>query len=128
MTRAAWSLLAFGLYLAMGGIVLLGAPRTLCWVLGLAPPEGVWVRLVGMFFLLFAFYCVRAAREEQTSFMRWSLWTRPTTIVFLLGFVAARLVEPIMLLFGVVDLLAAAWTALALRADERTLGKKPDAL
>ena len=119
MSKAAISIFVFGVYLAIGGVFLTLAPNFACRVLTLDQPEGVWVRITGMFFGLFAYYCVRAAREEETAFMRWSVCARPTTLVFLATCVAAQLVKPIILLFGIVDVTAAIWTALALRADAR---------
>ena len=77
----------------------------------------MWVRLSGMFFLDLAFYCIKAALQEQRSFIHWSIMTRPLTIVFLGAFVALGLENPSILLFGVVDLLATCWTALALRTS-----------
>ncbi len=120
MSRAAVSLLAFGLYLAGGGLLLMVAPALVCRVLTLDAPQGVWVRITGMFFAILAYYCICAAREEQTAFMRWSVRTRPTTLVFLAACVATQVVQPIILLFGVIDVAAAVWTALALRADARS--------
>jgi hypothetical protein len=115
VSRAAVSILAFGAYLASGGILLVLFPTQICRILSISPPEGAWIRMTGMFFLILAFYCWRAAKEEERSFMRWSLYTRPTTILFLAWFVASGWIEPIVLVFGVVDLLATAWTLAALR-------------
>jgi len=61
-------------------------------------------------------YCIQAAINEQRSFIRWSQKTRPWTIVFLGVFVALGLENPSILIFGVIDLLATLWTALALRS------------
>jgi hypothetical protein len=119
MSAAAWSMLVFGVYLAGGGAALLFLPERVCRFLVLPPDGGFWVRLNGMFFWILAYYCLRAAREEGTAFMRWSVRTRPTTLVFELVFVAMGLLGPMILLFGMVDALAALWTALALAADER---------
>jgi hypothetical protein len=116
MSPAAVSIFAFGLYLAGGGILLVLAPDQLCDVLGLRPPgETLWVRLSGVFFLDLAFYCIRAARREQAEFIRWSVVTRPFMLPFLAAAVAFGLENPAVLVFGVIDVLAAAWTLLALR-------------
>jgi hypothetical protein len=125
MSRAAVSVLVFGLYLAGGGLLLLLVPGMLCRVLHLRPPgQTMWVRLSGMFFLFLAFYCVQAARAEDRAFFRWSTRTRPWTALFLGAFVAVGLENPTVLLFGVVDLLASSWTALALRDDPRPEGRR----
>ena len=114
MTGAAVSILVFGAYLCAGGVLLLAAPNQVCRFLAMAPPEGAWIRITGMLFLILAFYCWRAAWEENLSFIRWSVYTRPTTIVFLLWFVARGWIEPKVLIFGAADVAAAAWTIVAL--------------
>lgn len=116
MSAAARSVFAFGLYLAAGGILLLLAPGLVCRVLLMnTPVETIWMRLCGMFFLDLAFYCVMASRNENLVFMRWSIYTRPWTLAFLSAFAALGMVKPILLVFGVVDVAASAWTFLALR-------------
>jgi hypothetical protein len=115
MSRPALSIFGFGVYLAAGGLLLLFVPGEMCRFLHLRPPsDTMWVRLSGMFFLDLAFYCIQAARADQRWFMRWSIKTRPLTIVFLLAFVASGLENPSILIFGVIDLLATGWTMLAL--------------
>jgi hypothetical protein len=115
MSRAAVSILGFGIYLAGGGLLLVMIPRELCSLLHLRPPgDTMWVRLCGMFFLDLAFYCIQAARDDERTFIGWSVKTRPWTIVFLAAFVAAGLENPSILIFGVIDLLATLWTVLAL--------------
>jgi hypothetical protein len=115
MRPAAFSILIFGIYLASGGLLLLLVPEWLCHFLRLRPPgDTMWVRLSGMFFLYLAFYCIKAARGEQNAFIRWSLTTRPLTVLFLGVFVATGLENPNILVFGVIDVLATLWTAVAL--------------
>ena len=117
MSRAAASLLAFGAYLALGGLLLIFVPAQMCRLLAMAAPQGAWIRITGMLMLFLGFLCLRAAREEERSFMRWSLYTRSSTTLFLAWFVARGWIEPVVLVFGVIDLLAAAWTWAELRKD-----------
>lgn len=117
MSKAAVSMLVFGSYLATGGFLLVVAPDFVCRLLALDEPPGLWVRMTGGLFGILAYYCVRAAREEETAFMRWSMCTRPTTIFFLVVCVAAKLAQPLILVLGMIDVAATIWTALALRAD-----------
>ena len=54
MSPAAISILGFGIYLAMGGLLLFLVPQELCQFLHLRPPgDSMWVRLGGLFFLAF---------------------------------------------------------------------------
>ncbi|MQA30918.1 MAG: hypothetical protein GEU82_13970 [Luteitalea sp.] len=119
MSGAAVSMLAFALYLCAGGLLLLLAPHRLCALLSMAAPQGPWIRITGMLFLILAFYCWRAAMEDDARFVRWSVYTRPSTIVFLGWFVAAGWIEPVVLLFGALDLMATAWTVIAVHGGCR---------
>ena len=120
MSRAARSLLVFGIYLVALGFFLLIAPNTLITLFGLPKTHDVWIRVVGMLLVLLAYYDIQAARKELVDFLRWSVVARATVIAFFAGFVIAGLVKPILLLFGGVDLAAAVWTHFALRADRRS--------
>ena len=116
MSPAALSVLAFGIYLASGGLLLLLVPEWSCRSIGLSPPgDPLWVRLSGMFFLDLAFYCIKAAIDENKVFIRWSVTTRPLTILFLGAFVALGYENSNILVFGVIDVAATLWTAVALR-------------
>ena len=117
MSRASLSLLVFGVYLLVLGGLLTTVPNTLLGWFGLPPTDEVWIRVVAMLVLILGCYDTLAARAELTPFFRWSVRLRASVIVFFAVFVALGLVRPMLLLFGVVDLAAALWTALALRMD-----------
>jgi hypothetical protein len=117
MSRAARSLLVFGIYLIALGLFLLIAPNTLITLFGLPATNDVWIRVAGMLIVFLAYYDIQVARKEMTDFFRWSVVARASVIVFFTGFVLADLVKPILLLFGGIDLAAAVWTQLELRRD-----------
>lgn len=52
----------------------------------------------------------------MTDFFRWTVFLRSTVIVFFAIFVLLGFAGPPLVLFGVVDLLGAIWTGLALRS------------
>lgn len=118
MSRAAKSLFVFGIYLCGLGAALLLVPNLLLQVFGVAPTKEVWIRVVGMLVLCLSFYYVRAARSELTTFIRWTVWTRAAVIVYFTAFVLWVGAPKALLLFGLIDLLAAVWTRLALNRDE----------
>jgi len=118
MSKAATSLFVFGIYLVALGFFLLIAPNTLITLFGLPVTSDVWIRVVGMLIVLLAYYNIQAARGEVVEYFRWSVVARASVIVFFAGFVLAGLVKPVLLLFGGVDLAAAAWTWLAVNADK----------
>jgi len=117
MSKAAWSVFIFGIYLVALGLFLLIAPNTLITLFGLPETHDVWIRVVGMLIFLLSYYAIQAGRNEVTEFIRWSVIARSTVVLFFAGFVLADLAKPILLLFGGVDLVAAIWTHLALRSN-----------
>jgi len=122
MTRAAVSVLAFAVYLVVLGLVLVFAPNALLTAFGLPPVTDVWLRVVGMLVLILAYYYARAVRLGLTEFFPLTVHARGAVILVFAGFVAAGLVSPILLLFGVADLAGAIWTWRALSLDARRAG------
>lgn len=120
MSRAALSLLVFGLYLVVIGGVILFVPNAFLSVFGLPATSEVWIRVMAMLLVFLGCYDILSARAELKPFFRWSVPIRASVILFFAGFVALEMVRPILLLFGVIDFAAAMWTAIALRADLRS--------
>jgi hypothetical protein len=73
-----------------------------------------------MLVLFLGFYYTQAARKEMTDFFRWTVYLRSTVIIFFVIFVLLGLASPPLIMFGVVDLLGAIWTGLALRSPKTT--------
>ena len=118
MSNAARSLFVFGLYLLLVGLGLLVVPNLLLAMFFLAGTDEVWVRVLGMVTLFLGIYYIQAARNEMTDFIQLTVYVRSTTILFLAAFVLLRFASPFLLPFGVVDLLGAAWTGMALRSSK----------
>lgn len=119
MSKSALSVAVFAGYLLLLGLAMVLGPNVLLQASRMAPTGEVWIRVVGMLVLLLAFYYWNAARTELTSFFRWTVVARSAVPLFFLAFVAAGLAAPVLILFGVVDLVGALWTAFALRRDAR---------
>jgi len=117
MSRAAMSMFVFGIYLLVLGPTLVVAPAFLTGLFGLDAPQEVWIRVLGAIITILGFYYLFAARREAKDFFWATVWGRPAVIVFFTAFVLLDLAEPILILFGVVDLLGAAWTFAALRGE-----------
>ena len=120
MSKSAFSMFVFGLYVAVIGIIMIVAPNFLLNAISRTSTNEVWIRVVGMLLFYLGFYYTQAARKEMTDFFRWTVYTRSTVIVFFAAFVLLGFARPPLVVFGVVDLLGAIWTGLALRS-ERTI-------
>ncbi len=116
MNTAAKSIFVFGIYLAGLGIILITTPNVLLTTVGFAPTNEVWVRVIGVLILFFAYYFIRAAHKNLIDFFRWSVHVRASLIFFFVAFVLLGLASPSLILFGVGDLLGAIWTGLALQS------------
>jgi len=117
MGRAAVSIFVFGIYLLVLGSTLVVAPAFLLGLFGLDAPQEVWIRVTGVVAGVLGFYYLFTARREAKDFFWATVWGRPAVIVFFTAFVLLDLAEPVLILFGVVDLLGAGWTFAALRAE-----------
>jgi hypothetical protein len=118
MSHAAKSLFVFGIYLCGLGLLLLLVPNLLLRMFGAPTTNEVWIRVVGMLVLCLSFYYVQAARHGLSSFIRWTIWTRVAVLGYFAAFVLLVSAPKALLLFGLIDLLAAIWTWLALKKDE----------
>ncbi len=118
MSRAAKTILVFGIYCLAVGAVLTLVPNLLLAGLGLEPTREPYIRALGVVLLTLGFYYIAAARAEAVVFFRWTLWGRPFVLAAFIGLALAGAAPPIIILFGVVDAAAALWTALALRGSK----------
>ena len=117
MTGAARSLFVFGIYVGALGVLLLLFPNLLLRTVGAPATNEIWIRVNGMFVICFAYYYIQAARHGVTAFIRWTVWGRAAVIIYFIAFVLLAGAPKPLLLFGVIDLLSATWTFLALRND-----------
>jgi len=107
--------MVFALYLLVLGVGLTVAPNALLSLFGIPETTEVWVRVVGVLVLILALYFAVGARANLVPFFRATVYGRCLVLVFFVVFVLLDLAPPVLILFGVVDATAAAWTALALR-------------
>ena len=117
MSRAARSILAFGIYCIAVGTVLILVPNTFTAVVGLEPAREPYIRALGVVVMTLGFYYIAAARAEAVVFFRWTTWGRPFVLAAFIGLVLAGVAPPVLILFGAVDAAGAVWTYLALRGS-----------
>jgi hypothetical protein len=115
MTKAARSVLAFGYYLVLTGVVLYTVPNTLLTLLHLPPTSEPWIRVVGIPVGAMGAMHVAAAHSNLIAFFRISIWTRTIAVLAFALLVLLRLAPPILIAFGLIDGATALWTRAALR-------------
>ncbi len=115
MSHAALSLRLFALYLGVNGLILLLLPNLLLGLLGLAPTGEPWIRVLGI--IVFNLGLYYHAGADGVAFQRITVVTRVIVLAGFTGLVLAGLAPGLLVLFGLVDLTGAIWTALAMRRD-----------
>jgi hypothetical protein len=115
MHPATASIKYFGLYVAITGVGLTIAPNLVLAPLGIAPPTEVWIRVVGALALVVGYYYWACGTAGVVEFFRASVRGR-IAFAGLTVLLVALFAAPIqLLLFGIIDLLGAAWTVQGLR-------------
>ena len=117
MTGATLSILAYGIYLAVLGVVYMIVPNVPLQLFGFQPTTEPWIRVMAAMVVIVGYYYIQAARQRMTAFYHLTLHCRVFFPIFTVVLVLAGLAEPMLLLFGGIDLAGAAWTALALRGE-----------
>ena len=118
MSKSALSIFVFGIYLMVGGIGFLFIPNICLSILGMQTTQEVWIHIMGWCMFFIGLYYIVAARNELMPFIRWTTYTRPNLIIFLAILVLLGKVEPIIIAFGVIELIGAIWTIMALRTEK----------
>jgi hypothetical protein len=116
MATPAFTIRVFGIYLLGLGAILIVAPGALLRLFGMPPPEEIWIHVVGMLVAFLGLYYVRAAAAGLSAFFAWTVPVRLSVLAFFAAFIVLLSAPPTLLLFGLVDAAAAAWTWRALRA------------
>jgi hypothetical protein len=117
MRKSAKSVAAFGIYLLGVGLGFLLLPNLMLSLFGFDTTSEPWIRVVAMLVLILAYYYIQAARHARKEFFRFTVHARALVILFFGAFVALGIAAPMLLLFGLVDLAAALWTASALKSE-----------
>jgi hypothetical protein len=118
MSKSAFSVKAFGIYLLVLGVGLTLVPNVVLAVFGMPQTSEVWIRVVGILAFNIGVYYVYAAKCEAKAFFRASVYTRTLVLVSFAAFAALGLASPVLILFGAADFAGAIWTHLALRAEQ----------
>jgi len=115
MSKAATSIRVFGVYLSLIGISFLVVPNVMLGLFGFPTTTEPWIRIVGLLALILSYYYIRSASFDLTEFFHLTVHARMLVIVVFAVMVVLDFAQPMLILFGVVDLAGALWTAWALR-------------
>jgi uncharacterized membrane protein HdeD (DUF308 family) len=115
MTAAGKSVYYFGIYLILMGLTLIVMPNLLLSTFGLPETNEVWVHIVGMLVFNIGVLYFFMAPVNNTVFFAFTAYLRASVVVWFTVFVLLNWAPPVLILFGVVDLLGAIWTFTALR-------------
>jgi len=117
MSKSAFSLRVFSIYMLVVGVVLIADPNWMLSLFGVPETHEVWIRIVGMLMLIIGFIDFMASGNEMRLFFRWSVYARLAVPIFLIGFVVLASAPPVILVFGAIDAGGAIWTGFCLRAE-----------
>lgn len=119
MSKSAFTIKVFGIYLLVLGVVLTLVPNLLLSVFGVPQTTEVWIRVVGILVFNIGVYYWYAAKCEATAFFRASVYTRTLVLVSFAAFAALGLVSPVLVLFGAFDFVGGVWTHQTLRSEQQ---------
>ena len=117
MSKAAFTIKAFAVYLVVLGVVLLVAPNVLLATFGFPLTTEVWLRVLGLVVINLAVYYWFAAKSEARPFFQASVFTRGFILLGFTALASLGLAKPMLILFGALDALGGVWTWFALRSE-----------
>ncbi len=115
MTAAAKSVFYFGFYLYATGLALIFIPNQFLTTFQLPETNEVWIRVVGVLVVLIGFYYHQMGKQNYAAFYPLTVIARTAVCVAFISFALLKFVSPMIIPFGVVDLLGAIWTSMALK-------------
>lgn len=122
MSKSAFTLKAFGIYLLALGVVLTFVPNLLLSIFHIAETSEVWIRVVGVLAFNIGLYYIYAAKCEAKTLFRITVYTRTLVFISFTTFALLGLVSPVLILFGTIDLFGGMWTYLTLKTEEQRAG------
>lgn len=120
MSRSANTIRIYSFYLFLMGAGLIAVPNVLLGIMGFAPTQEIWIRLLGLFTFTVGIYYFHTARYELTEFFKVTVFGRLFFFVATVLFVFLFNQSIMLAAIGSVDLLGAAWTYFALTKDKST--------
>jgi hypothetical protein len=117
MSKSAKSVLIYGVYLAINGLLLLSVPNVLLSSLRIEPTTEVWIRLAGILLMAVSVYYFIGAKQELAAIMTATAFIRFSIPLFFAAFVLLDFVSPGVMVIAAIDFLGGAWTFLMLKKE-----------
>jgi hypothetical protein len=118
MSKSAFSVKFFGIYALLTGLNLMFAPNMLLGMFGIPATNEVWIRVVGVLAFNIGVYYWYAAKCEAKAFFEATVYARGFVFIAFAAFVVLGFVNKALILFGVVEVIGAIWTWLALKKEK----------
>ncbi len=119
ISNAAKSIVAWGIYGLLTGAALLFAPDPTLQLLGFETTSEHWILVVALMLMGLGFYYTVLGLTDVKQFFVISTIGRTTFFLATSVFIVIGKAPIGMLLFGLIDLLTAAWTAVAMHFDKK---------
>lgn len=100
------------------GAILTLVPNLLLSLLNLQSTQEVWIRLVGVAFLVLGFYYTKSARANFTEFFGWTVQVRFVQFFIVTAIVIFTAANSVILLFSIIEIFSGIWTLLALKKQK----------
>jgi len=117
MKASARSVYYFGLYLYVVGLNLLVIPNIFLKTIQLPQTNEVWIRVAGILVLCIAYYYHRNGAGNNKQMFILTVHARVFVFLAFTALALMKLAPPVLVGFGVVDLLGALWTWRALKKE-----------
>lgn len=115
MSAAAKSVYYFAFYLYLVGLTLIFVPNFLLTTMKMPATSEVWIRIVGVLAFCIGYYYHQLSKHNYQQFFKYTVHARVMVFIVFVIFVLLKYVSPVLIGFGIIDLLGAAWTWSALR-------------
>ncbi len=116
MSKAAFTIRAFGIFLIVLGVALVFVPNLMLGLFFMPETTEVWIRVVGLLVFNIGIYYIYAAKSEARAFFHASVFTRALVLVVFAVFALMGLAKPMLVAVGLVDFLGGLWTWRALKS------------
>jgi hypothetical protein len=121
MSKTAFTVKCFGIYMLLLGVGLVLVPNVLLPLFTMPETSEVWTRVVGVLAFETGIYYWYAAKSEARPFFLASVYVRAAVPFIFTAFAVLGFASPVLVLFGIADLLSAVWTFLTLQKESSVL-------